>query len=156
MVSRMTDHEKESLGNKQAQERKTTELPTLDPEEISQWATTEMSKMARVLSYSFIDVEDLMNLQGINAVYMLHTDSGTLVQTMPKSAHNQNVERDPFASIRRLASMPDFRDLSVSYNNTLFIAGSIPKQPNFFYIVSLETSLANYALAKTQLARVFS
>lgn len=141
---------------KKAQERDTTKVPTLGPDDISPWATTESTKMARALSYAFIDTESLLSLQGFRAVYVLHTDSGTVVQTMPKELQSRPLERDPFASIRRLAGVEDFRSLSLSYNETLFVSGPIPSQPNFIYVVALEAELANYALAKARFARVFT
>lgn len=145
----MTEHKK-------AQERKTTEVPTLNPDEISQWATVKSSKMARALSYSFIETESLQTVQGLSSVYVLHIDSGTVVQTMPKELQTRAIEREPFTSIRRLASLNDFRSVSLSYKDTLYVSGPISSQPNFIYVVALDAALANYALAKARFARVFT
>lgn len=142
--------------HKKVQERKTTEVPTLNPDEISKWATVKSSKMAHALSYSFIETESLQSVQGLDAVYVLHTDSGTVVQTMPKALQDRAIERDPFTSIRRLASLSDFRSVSLSYEDTLYVAGPILSQPNFIYVVALKAELANYALAKARFTRVFT
>jgi len=151
----MQNRDKASSPDNDAQQRETAEFPALDPEELAHWTSVKTAQMAKNLSYRPINLEALHNIQGFRSGVVLHIDSGTLVQAAPVDESDQDVASEPYQSIRKLASQRKFRSLALTGNETLYIAGVIPSQPKFIYVLNLREAQANYALTRAALTKIF-
>lgn len=152
----MQNRDKDSLPDSDVQQRKTGEFPALDPEELEQWTSVKLAQMAKLLSFHLMDLTALNKIQGFREAFVLHIDTGTLVQAFPAIESEQEVAVEPFQSIRKLASQRKFKSLTLASNDTLYFAGVIPSQPKFLFVVNVGASQANYALTKVALSQVFS
>lgn len=151
----MQNRDKPSSPDNEAQQRKTAEFPVLDPEDFDDWASVNTAQVARNLSYRPINLAQLHNIQGFESGVILHIDSGTVVQTTLVDDLELSVSVEPYQSIRRLASQRKFRSLLLTGNDTLYIAGVIPSQVKFLYVLKLREAQANYALTRAALKNIF-
>lgn len=152
----MQNRDKDSGTESDVQQRETAEFPALEPQEIEQWTSVKIAQMAKLLSFQPVDLTALNRIQGFREGIVLHIDSGTLVQAFPTADSEQEFATEPFQSIRKLASQRKFKSLTLSSNDTLYVAGVIPSQIKFLYVVNVDASQANYALTKVALSQVFS
>lgn len=151
----MQSRDNNTESDNDAQHRKTAEMPPIDPQELSQWASMKTAQKAQQFAYVPIELEALTQIQGFLAVHVMHIESGTLVQASPPEENEHNLREEPFHSIHSLANQRKFKSLALQSNDTMYIAGVIPSQAQFLYITTLRSAQANYALTKARLAQVF-
>lgn len=151
----MQSRDNNTSSDKDVQQRKTAEMPAIDAHELSQLSSVRTARKAQQLGYVPMDLDGLTSIQGFLAGYVIHIESGSLVQAFPQEQNEQNLGEEPFQSIRILANQRKFRSLTFEGNDTMYIAGVLPSQSKFLYITTLRSSQANYALTRARLTQIF-